>query len=520
MLSRRNKPHHLVHNNSAAPAHSQVQRINYRAFFSIVVAGLVSLLTPTLALAELQPIFTSKPPLIEGKVRTIGIANNEFAPYLAPEYHDWLDQSFDIMQVYSPWFDDITSSYSNGFAYKDMYAIYNCRLPHDPNDKSIETKDGMVAPDSVDSICAGANQPILLGLYEAAMQAENDPDVADWILKNNDGNFLFIHFTDDYDRYTQFAADIRNPAFRQFWLQQMHYMLSPKNDQPASKTLTSKYGAPLNYRGIFVDDVNMDLDKAISNGVCRLIDVPLKFADGTTCDWSTAITDVEWADSVVNFVQEIRAEFPDLDIIHNSVWYHTGPDESYIDAQIAAADIISVERGFHDANFNANLIHFLLAFNDKVHQLGRSVSHYIRVYNEKYIDIQDQQKELEHGLAGWLLISNGSDYFGGDRFMHPDTWWEGFNINLGEATTNYYLTNEGLYRRDFSNGITLLNPQPLSKKGSTSIHIDLPGYFLTLDGQCINDITLPAASGKVLFTVASCTPITTYSTDFTSGVTP
>ncbi|MGB5729926.1 MAG: putative glycoside hydrolase [Thiogranum sp.] len=486
-------------------AHARARVLNFQKILAIGTGCLFSLLAHSSTLTDSTLVntssivssdkgaayfITSKSTNAEGKVRTLGIANNDMAPYLEPQYYDWLNQHFDAMQVYSPWFDDITEFYGNGYVYKDLYAIYDCRLARNP-------ADDLVSPDAPNSICAGDNQANLLGLYEAAMQAENDPAAADWILKDNDGNRLYIPFRDPHDRLTQFAADIRNPAFRQFWLSQM------------TSVLTSANGVPLDYRGIFVDDVNMDLEKSISNDTCRLIDVP----SNPDCNWSTDISAVEWADSLVTFVQAIRATFPSHEIIHNSVWFHTAAGESYVNAQIAAADIISIERGVHDPGLNANIMPAFFAFNDKVHKLGRRISHYIHVYGVDLYGVLGQLRELEHGLAGWLLVSNGNDLYGADRFVHPGNWWEGFDVDLGEATTPRYITDDGLYRRDFTSGTVLLNPTAATPS-ATAVHISLPGYFRTLNGDCLNEVTLPPASGRVLFTASSCTP--TYNTHFTS----
>jgi hypothetical protein len=444
-----------------------------------------------------ETLFTLKTPLpktIEGKVRTLAVASSTMAEYLSEDYYDWLNESFDAMVVYPPWFDEHTEGYSDGFVYKDLYAIYDCRLPYDPNHPGVYS-DGTVEPDSEMSICAGANQSNLLGLYNAAMEAEADPLTQDWILKDADGNPLYIHFPDAHGRYSQFAADVSNVTFRQFWLSQLETLLNIDENTPSP------------YRGIFIDDVNMQLDKSVSNGECRLIDVT------KSCYWQTQMSAEQWASSMVAFVQEVRASFPDHEITHNSVWYHTTPDPSHINAQIAAADIINVERGFHDAGLNTNTVAALFSFHDKVHSLHRHISHYIRVADQGNTGVLAQLRELEHGLAGWLLISGGRDYFGADDFVFPGLTWEGFAVNLGEALSERSINKVGLYQRAFDKGMVLLNPDAANPANGPK-YIQLPGYFRTLSGDCVSELSLPPASGKILFSVNSCMP--TYNSHFTS----
>src|SRR5262245_1416366 len=141
--------------------------------------------------------FSQNPPLTsEGQVRMYGVANTEFEPYLAMQ--DWIIDHYERMQVYAPWFDEHTSWYPNGLEYKDLYAIYNC----------------------AQFSCEGANQEHQ-AMYDQAMQAEADPKLPDWILKDSQGNPLYIPFGCESGTCPQFAADLSNPAFRTFWIAQM-----------------------------------------------------------------------------------------------------------------------------------------------------------------------------------------------------------------------------------------------------------------------------------------------------------
>src|SRR5258708_36319206 len=106
------------------------------------------------------------------------------------------------MLVYSPYFDSRLSWYPNGLAYLDLYAIYT-----------------------------------------GAALATQHPE---WILKDATGNKLYIPWGCSNGACPQFAGDISNLAFRQWWIGQ-------------AQTLLAK-----GYKGLFIDDVNMEF--RVGNG--------------------------------------------------------------------------------------------------------------------------------------------------------------------------------------------------------------------------------------------------------------
>ncbi len=98
--------------------------------------------------------------------------------------------------VYSPYFDDKTRWYPNGWAYDDAYAIYR-------------------------------------GSRLAAQHPE-------WILRDATGRPLYIPFACSAGACTEYAGDISNPAFRSHWIANARAQLG--------------HG----YGGLFIDDVNME----------------------------------------------------------------------------------------------------------------------------------------------------------------------------------------------------------------------------------------------------------------------
>ncbi|MDD9968123.1 MAG: putative glycoside hydrolase [Myxococcales bacterium] len=403
----------------------------------------------------------------EGLVRVYGIGDCRLVPYFEEAFQPFVRERFARLQVYAPWFDDETAWYGRGMEYKDLYAIYDCSLT------------------SLEGSCAGQNREHQ-EMYDLAMEAEADPQLDDWILKDADGNPLYIPFGCEDGRCPQFAADVRNPAFRELWIAQ------------AAEALSG--GA---YHGLFVDDVNLDARRSLSNGTCSLAGV------SEACSWEMPFDEHEWASAVADFVTEIRAAFPGKEIVHNSVWFHAEPGDFPLQRQVDAADYINVERGVDDAGIRGgwlwddngvprgllNLLHF----NDYVHARNRQVTHFLRVQGALGCEplplpVDDERaRRLEYGLAGWLLISDGRDLVGADAHATPDTWWSGFDVNLGVALGDRYVGPSGVLRRDFARGVVLLN-QP----GAGRVMVPLGRTLWTLEGAPVAQVGLLPGSAKVL----------------------
>jgi hypothetical protein len=162
--------------------------------------GIVALAILAAAIAAVVAALTVSSPRgpDQGAVHFLGGSNEAFDAYTSgqdPSYGAFLRQHFWRMIVYSPYFDDKTSWYPRGWAYKDAYAI-----------------------------------------YRGSALASEHPE---WILRDRAGNPLFIPFACAQGVCPQYAADISNPAFVRFWVAGAQAMLA--------------HG----YRGLFIDDVNM-----------------------------------------------------------------------------------------------------------------------------------------------------------------------------------------------------------------------------------------------------------------------
>ncbi len=139
---------------------------------------------------------------------TVVVNSNSLTSYLnAPSQsvEQWFQSYLAGMIGYPPYFDSILSWFPKGYAYFDLYGI-------------------------------------MQGSWEQTTHPE-------WILHDQNGNWLYLPFNCSGGTCAQYAADIGNPAFVAAWI---------------ANTAGTAYGA--NYAGVFIDDVNMNFDVSDGNG--------------------------------------------------------------------------------------------------------------------------------------------------------------------------------------------------------------------------------------------------------------
>ena len=306
--------------------------------------------------------------------------------------------------------------------------------------------------------------------YEDAYSLKPDSDRVrrnpEWVLRDADGKELYIPFACKNGTCPQYAADMGNPEFRKDWL-----------DRLADNMRAG-------YIGIWVDDVNMLM--RVGNGDGELVK-PVDPRTGKEMLYS------DWQRYLAEFMEEVRARFPQAEISHNVIYWAHPPDgnKDYLLRQALAADYINLERGVTTDGMRGGDGKYgfetFLAYIDWVHSLGRNV-----IMDD---DDSDTIRERDLELAFYFLINNGGDLIGadGDRSrMNPDNFWDGYRIDLGRALGPRYVQN-GIFRRDFSCGTVLVN-QPQQPPRT----IDLGEYMTALDGRILRSVSLPAASGSVM----------------------
>jgi hypothetical protein len=343
------------------------------------------------------------------------------APSLATE--TWLNAHFWRMLVYSPYFDSRLSWYPNGDVYFDLYAIY-------PN---------------------------------SALVSQHP----EWILKDANGNWLYIPWGCSQGTCPQYAGDFSNPAYRQWWIAQAQSLIA------------------LGYHGLFIDDVNMDF--RVGNGQGNFV-APIDSNTGAPMTLSN------WRSYMAAFTAQIRAALPASEIVHNSIWYAGPPgvlgQDAAIVQQVTSADYQNIEFGVNDPGVTGGIglysLTAMLAYIDGLHAAGRGA-----IINGVAADSTGE----EYALACYFLISSSADAIG-NLTATPANWWSEFNVNLGTPTGARYVW-QGLLRRDFSGGMVLANPP-----ASSWITATLPGTFLRSDGVAVNSVTLGPGQGAVLTSIA------------------
>jgi hypothetical protein len=257
----------------------------------------------------------------------------------------------------------------------------------------------------------------------------------------------------------QYAGDIGAPAFRTHWI------------AAAGETLAR------GYLGLYVDDVNMTISR-----VCDGRGRPRPPVDPRT---GAEMTDAAWRGYMADFTVAIADAFPEAEIVHNVLWFaDDGPE---VARQLASADVVALERGVNDAGLQAGAgrwgLESFLAFVDRVHALGRPVL---------FDTVAATPAMREYGLAGYLLISAGSDALRNRHGGNPDDWWSGYDVSLGPPRGARYAW-QGVLRRDFEHGIVLLNGP-----GGAVRTLELPKPHEDLAGTRRTSVTLAATEGAVL----------------------
>lgn len=369
----------------------------------------------------------------EGDVRVFKFADSSFDRFTSdpgPQLRGFIRERYTRLVAFAPYFDTRTRWYGNALAYQDLYAIYS---------------DG---------------------------RTETYKERPDWILRDRRGQRLFIPFGCENGTCPQYAGDITNAQFRRWWIDR------------------AKQAIANGYKGIYVDDANMDMRVGDGNGEARR---PVDRRTGQP------MTDRAWRAYVAGFVAQLRRELPkNAEVVLNAIWY-AGDDKRDRDPQVRrqlrAADTIVLEHGVNDDGLQGGdgewSVRAFLDYVDRRHADGKAVVMY---------GGGETPAEHEYGLAGYLLASGPRDAFGrNDGGTDPDDWWRGLNVSLGRARGVRYEWN-GLLRRDFEHGMVLLNDPD-----SPATRIELPSGLRGLDGRPRTSVTLGPKRGAVLMSPAAAT---------------
>lgn len=287
-------------------------------------------------------------------------------------------EHYEFMTVWSPYFDSRLSWFPNGVEYSDIMAL-------------------------------------------------KDLDHPEWILKDGSGNRLYVDFACSGGTCPQYAADIGNQAYRNWFIGQL-------------KGLISK-----GYAGVYLDDVNMSW--RITDGSNEVQPIDPRTGETMTID--------VWRGYMADFVEQIEREVNGI-IVHNPVWTADSPnfDNAKVARQLAAADWVQIEHGYNDRGLRGGTgrysAHSLFAYVDWVHSLGTNVM---------WLE-EDGGSEAMHesNLAAYLLTYAPGDVVSTEDWdaIAPDSIWEGYLLDLGDPLGRR-TESDGLFRREFQHGTVLVN---------------------------------------------------------------
>lgn len=343
----------------------------------------------------------------------------------------WMRDHFWRMLVYSPYFDQKTSWYPNAWIYLDAYAIYT----------------------------TGSGQGNI---------ADAHPD---WILRDARKSKLYIPWECNPKLHTcpQYAADFSSPGFRQWWVDQAR-----------------AYLARGRYKGLWIDDVNFDWRVSDGDGAP---------ADPIDPNTGRPMTITNWRRYFAGFLEKVRRELPDIEIVTNSIWYAGGasrdPDPC-VQRQIAASDVINIEHGVNDRGLTGGdgpwSLNALLDYIDRVNRGGKRV-----VIDGIGGGDPNDGGAVEYAIACYFLVSNGANAVGDSGMvLTPEKWWPVLDVNLGDPLGCRF-TWKGLLRRDFTRGVVLVNPP-----GAPAVTVPSPGPYSRIGGRANKLIALGAAQGMIL----------------------
>jgi hypothetical protein len=208
----------------------------------------------------------------------------------------------------------------------------------------------------------------------------------------------------------------------------------------------------------------------------------------------TFMDDIEWNPGyhlagsraeVANLVQAARSALGPAGILElNSQWSDLWPRMKEGDPDVAralaATNVVDKEFGVSPSSG----INSAPQYAEFVAYVGALHAKHV------HIDLVSAAPGDEYSLATYFLLNDGGDFIGAK--VEPSTWWRGFELNLGPATSAPTRSPSGVWSRSFSGGqVYVLEP------GATTQTISF-GPHHTIAGAAVSEATLEARHGIVL----------------------
>ena len=220
-----------------------------------------------------------------------------------------------------------------------------------------------------------------------------------------------------------------------------------------------KRDASVGYAGTFMDDVN--------------------FAGGN-------IPGPRWA--LADLIEEVRAAIPsgiiEVNAQYHDIWPLMKSGDPDVARALARVNVVTKEFGVGPTAGISNYGEFA-TYMDTLHAKGVHVV----LTGDRH---SATPETMEYNEATYFMLGNGGDFING-HLQTPASWWEGFNVNLGSATSQRARSSSGVWSRHFSGGaVYVVEPGAATQ----TIKLARPMHSPSLGS--VESVTLRGGQGVVL----------------------
>jgi hypothetical protein len=291
------------------------------------------------------------------------------------------------------------------------------------------------------------------GLSDAAGYDDAALNHPDWFLRDASGNPLVFK-----DFPTSYVMDVGNRGYQ---------------DDGAARIGAEAKGD--GFDGVFLDDANASLEWVIAGGPPACVTYP------TTARWQAA---------VYSFLANVAPQLHQAGLlvvaniggstITPGLWQRwNGPLDGAMEESFTNGGI--GEDSIENGRFAAKLTHARWSeANGKI-----SLDH----------AVTGTRAGARYGLATMLLVAGSENLFSASTTYSHEVWWPEYATaeSLGRPIGPYRLLHNGVFRREFTNGVVLVNPHE-----RTASRVVLGGTYSGSGLQRVTGVALAQTSGVVL----------------------
>lgn len=320
-----------------------------------------------------------------------------------------------------------------------------------PNIKTLVYKDlSSTRSYAVDNGTDNEYLPTGVGFHYA------DTHFPEWFLKDEDGNRL------EYTGYeNHWQMDIGNTAYQQLWAEQVGNELVA-NDWDGVLMDNAIYKRDTYHENVY--PANYDTDEAFQSAYEAMLTVINARLKQDNKLGIANITDTR---------------------LNPGVW------ESYLQLLDGALDEWWLV--FGNGNY---LSDYSEGFVPQISEIASNKAENKITLVQPHTSISDNQG-FYYAFTSYWLVNDGNTYFSeqeiADAYSAPSPWREEYNWNFGEAVDSYSQLENGLFKREFSRALVLVNA---SDTATVQIDLDIP--YLNEVGEEVSSIELNSLSGTVL----------------------